>query len=224
LPVPNQVQEAKEVMIKNPDWANLARFADANATVDLNTVPSDRVVFMGNSITEGWLNDSTSFFYTKPYINRGISGQTTPQMLIRFNQDVVDLKPAAVVILAGINDIAGNTGPSTIEMIADNIKSMSHVADANDIKVIISSTLPADDFPWSPGKDPAPKVRELNKMLSAFASDNGFAYLNYYDSMAKDNGGMIDELTNDGVHVTPAGYKLMERMAQQSIDDVLRPE
>ena len=214
----------KEVMINNPDWANLDRFKEANATVNLNQIPDNRVVFMGNSITEGWLSDSTSFFYTKPYINRGISGQTTPQMLIRFKQDVIDLKPAAVVILAGINDIAGNTGPSTIDMIADNIQSMAHVANANQLKVIISSVLPADDFPWRPDMKPAPKVQSLNKKLSAFAAEQGFTYLDYYTSMSTEGGAMIDHFTNDGVHVTPRGYKHMEALAQKAIDSALSPQ
>ena len=208
-------------MINNPDWANLERFQEANATVDLNEIPANRVVFMGNSITEGWLSEKASFFYTKPYINRGISGQTTPQMLIRFKQDVIDLKPAAVVILAGINDIAGNTGPSTIDMIADNIQSMAHVANANQIKVIISSVLPADDFPWRPDMKPASKVKALNAQLSAFAAEQGFTYLDYYPSMSTDGGGMIDHFTNDGVHVTPRGYKHMEGLAQKAIDSTL---
>jgi len=208
-------------MISNPDWANLNRFKEANSTVDLDQIPNNRVVFMGNSITEGWLSDSTSFFYTKPYINRGISGQTTPQMLIRLQQDVVDLKPAALVILAGINDIAGNTGPSTIDMISDNIQSMAHIAHANQIKVIISSVLPADDFPWKADMDPAPKVRSLNNQLASFASEQGFTYLDYYPSMSTEDGAMLPHFTNDGVHVTPAGYKHMEGLAQQAIDSVL---
>jgi lysophospholipase L1-like esterase len=220
---PEKAVESKpEVVVeKNPDWPNLNRFKEANADVDMKTNPKNRVVFMGNSITEGWLKQKESFFYTKPYINRGISGQTTPQMLIRFNQDVIDLKPAAVVILAGINDIAGNTGPSTIEMIADNIESMAHLANANDIKVVISSVLPADDFPWRPGLEPAPKVKALNKLLSSFANENGFAYLNYYDSMSTSEGAMQEHLTNDGVHVTPEGYVLMQSLAEEVIDRVL---
>ncbi len=221
-PEKGQEKTPERVVEMNPDWPNLNRFAEANASVDMNNIPADRVVFMGNSITEGWLNQKESFFYTKPYINRGISGQTTPQMLIRFNQDVIDLKPAAVVILAGINDIAGNTGPSTIEMIADNIESMAHLANANGIKVIISSVLPADDFPWRPGLEPAPKVKALNTLLSSFALDHGFAYLNYYDSMSTSDGAMIDHLTNDGVHVTPEGYVLMQTLAQSAIDRVLK--
>ena len=145
-------------------------------------------------------------------------------MLIRFKQDVIDLKPAAVVILAGINDIAGNTGPSTIDMIADNIQSMAHVANANQLKVIISSVLPADDFPWRPDMKPAPKVQSLNKKLSAFAAKQGFTYLDYYTSMSTEGGAMIDHFTNDGVHVTPRGYKHMEALAQKAIDSALSPQ
>lgn len=221
---PKKTKEQKpEVVIEqNPDWPNLKRFKEANSSVDLNTIPGNRVVFMGNSITEGWLNEKESFFYTKPYINRGISGQTTPQMLIRFNQDVIDLKPAAVVILAGINDIAGNTGPSTIEMIADNIESMAHLAHANGIKVIISSVLPADDFPWRPGLEPAPKVQALNQSLYKFATENDFAFLNYYESMSTEEGAMLDHFTNDGVHVTPQGYVHMQSLAETVINRVLK--
>ncbi|MEM7110067.1 MAG: GDSL-type esterase/lipase family protein, partial [Bacteroidota bacterium] len=134
------------------DWPNLSKYQTENDSLGSPGAGKERVVFMGNSITEGWLlNDSLTFFQENGYVNRGIGGQTTPQMLIRFRQDVIQLQPAVVVILAGINDIAGNTGPSTLNMIMNNIKSMAELASSNHIKVIISSVLPARDFPWRPG-------------------------------------------------------------------------
>ena len=147
------------------DWANLARYKDDNTKLGLPKPGEKRVVFMGNSITEGWGNLNPDFFKGKPYVNRGISGQTTPQMLVRFRPDVINLKPAVVVILAGTNDIAGNTGPSTLEMIADNIYSMAEMAKANGIKVVICSVIPAFDYPWKPGLEPAEKIASLNEML-----------------------------------------------------------
>lgn len=158
---------------QEPDWPNLKQFQEKNAKVGLPAEGEDRVVFMGNSITIGWSQARPEFFKSKPYINRGISGQTTPQMLIRFRQDVVALQPKVVVILAGTNDIAGNTGPSTIEMIADNIKSMAEIAHANNIKVILSSTLPAYDYPWKPGLEPAEKIVSLNKMIQSYCQVRG---------------------------------------------------
>ena len=146
------------------DWAHLKKYEQSNSKLKKINEP-DRVVFMGNSITEGWSNFNKDFFINNPFVNRGIGGQTTPQMLIRFKPDVVNLNPKAVVILAGINDIAENTGPVTIENIAENIISMAEIAKANEIKVFICSTLPAIDFPWSPGMDPGPKVVKLNSIL-----------------------------------------------------------
>jgi len=204
------------------DWANLGRFKEANAKLALPTDSEKRVVFMGNSITEGWLQDSTSFFYIKSYINRGIGGQTTPQMLVRFRPDVINLKPSVVVILAGINDIAGNTGPSTIEMIADNLMSMAELAKAHDIKVVMSSVVPAFDFPWRPGMEPAPKVLELNKQLKAYADRTGIIYLDYFSAMVDDRDGLQEELTYDGVHPNMAGYKVMEPLAEEAIQKALR--
>jgi len=181
----------------------------------------DRVVFMGNSITEGWSNLCPEFFENSSHINRGIGGQTTPQMLVRFRADVVALNPAAVVILAGTNDIAGNTGPSTIEMIADNIKSMAEVAKANDIKVVLSSVLPAYDYPWKPGLKPAEKIVALNEILKAYANKNDHVYLDYFSEMADDRNGMIEKYTSDGVHVTEKGYKLMSGLAKKAIKQAL---
>ena len=144
------------------DWPNLARYKDENAKLGAPAANENRVVFMGNSITEGWVKMDSAFFYGRSYIGRGISGQTTPQMLIRFKADVIDLKPKVVVILAGTNDIAGNTGPSTLEMIEDNLSSMSVLAKAANIEVVLSSVLPVYDYPWKPGLQPAQKIITLN--------------------------------------------------------------
>ncbi|WP_281543138.1 SGNH/GDSL hydrolase family protein [Maribacter aestuarii] len=203
------------------DWANLGQFQEANSQIEDPAPNEDRVVFMGNSITIGWLNSRPDFFKDKPYINRGISGQTTPQMLIRFRQDVVDLKPKVVVILAGTNDIAGNTGPSTLEMIADNIKGMAEIAHANGIKVIISSTLPAYDYPWKPGLEPADKIVSLNKMLKDYAESKGHIYLDYFSAMADERNGLPKKYAADEVHPTVKGYKVMEPLVEEAINKAL---
>jgi lysophospholipase L1-like esterase len=176
---------------------------------------------MGDSITDGW-GRSAPFFPGKPYVNRGISGQTTPQMLLRFRQDVVALEPAAVVILAGTNDIAGNTGPSTLEMIQDNFKSMVEIARANGIAVVLASILPASDYPWKPGLDPGPKIAAVNKWMQAYAATNGLVYLDYYSAMVNDKLGLSPELAKDGVHPTPAGYAIMAPLAEKAIADALK--
>ena len=204
------------------DWANLERFKAENAKLQMPATGEKRVVFMGNSITEGWSNLYPAFFKDKPYINRGISGQTTPQMLIRFRPDVINLKPAVVVILAGANDIAGNTGPSTLEMIADNIYSMAELAKANGIKVVLSSVLPAYDFPWRPGMEPAPKIAALNKMIKAYAMQHGCVYIDYYSAMVDERQGLKAELTYDGVHPNEAGYKIMSPLAEKAIAEALQ--
>ena len=176
---------------------------------------------MGNSITEGWVKTYPEFF-SDHYVNRGISGQTTPQMLIRFRADVIDLKPAAVVILAGTNDIAGNTGPSTLEMIMDNLKSMTEIAKSNGIKVVLCSVLPAYDYSWRPGKEPNIKIPALNKMIKRYARKNGVIYVDYFSAMVDDKNGMKEELTNDGVHPTAAGYDVMQPIIEKAIKKALK--
>src|SRR5690606_5778754 len=156
------------------------------------------------------------------YINRGISGQTTPQMLIRFKQDVINLKPAAVVILAGINDIAENTGPTTPEAILDNLSGMVSLAKAHGIKVILCSVLPAYDFPWRPGLEPAPKVEHLNTLIKEFAEKNGVYYLDYYSSLVDERKGMKKAYARDEVHPTVEGYKVMEPLVEDAIRKVLK--
>src|SRR5665647_2458363 len=158
------------------DWANLKRYQDENAVVPVLGKTENRVVFMGNSITEQWKDKRPEFFVQNPYICRGISGQTTPQMLVRFRQDVIALQPKVVVILAGTNDIAGNTGPSTLEMIEDNLASMAEIAAANGIRVVLSSVLPVFDYPWKPGIEPAGKIVSLNAWIKTYCENKGFTY------------------------------------------------
>lgn len=204
------------------DWPNLAEFQEVNATLEAPKKGENRVVFMGNSITIGWINSRPEFFEGKPWINRGISGQTTPQMLVRFRQDVIDLKPKVVVLLAGTNDIAGNTGPSTIPMIMDNIKGMAEMAHANGIKVVLSSTLPAYDYPWKPGLEPATKIIELNKMIKSYCKKNGHVYLDYFSAMVDERNGLPKKYAEDEVHPTIEGYKVMEPLVEEAIAKILK--
>jgi acyl-CoA thioesterase I len=203
------------------DWAFLVRYRDANAALGDPKPGETRVVFMGNSITDAWAKSFPAMFPGKPYVGRGISGQTTPQMLVRFRQDVVALKPSVVVILAGINDIAGNTGPSTQAMIADNLMSMTEIAKANGIRVVLSSVLPAYDFPWRRGIGPAPKVVALNAWMKCYAAQAGAVYLDYYSKMVDARGGLSPEMASDGVHPTKAGYRIMAPLAEAAIQEAL---
>ena len=180
---------------------------------------------MGNSITEGWVQLSPSFFKGRDYINRGIGGQTTPQMLLRFRPDVIDLKPKVVIILAGTNDIAGNTGYTSLETIIGNIKSMAEIADSNGIEVIISSILPAIDYLWKPNLKPSIKIISINKALKSYAEKNDFIYLDYFSAMVDDKGGLkVPEYTaaDDLVHPNKAGYLVMEKLAEQAINTALK--
>ena len=170
------------------DFGGLERFKEADEMVAAPKPGEERVVFMGDSITQGWKLDES--FPGKPYINRGIGGQTTPQMVVRFRQDVIDLRPKAVVILGGINDIAGNTGPMTVEQTEENIASMADLASANGIRVVLCSVLPAFDFPWAPGLTPAPKVMEVNAWMKKEAAEKGYVYVDYYSAMSDERGGL----------------------------------
>jgi acyl-CoA thioesterase I len=202
------------------DFGGLERFKEANAMLTAPKPGEDRVVFMGDSITQGWKLDQS--FPGKPYINRGIGGQTTPQMVVRFRQDVIDLKPRVVVILAGINDIAGNTGPMTQEQTEGNIASMAELAKANGIRVVLCSVLPAFDFPWSPGLLPAPKVVAVNAWMKQYAAENHHVYVDYYSAMSDDRGGLPATLSTDGVHPLPPGYAIMTPLAEAGIEKALR--
>jgi len=208
---------AVALMAEAQDWANLNRFREENEKLAPARTCEDRVVFMGNSITAGWITQVPEFFSGRAYINRGISGQTTPQMLVRFRQDVIHLHPKVVVILAGINDIAGNTGPSTLEMIEDNLHSMTELAQANGIQVVLCSVLPAYDFPWRPGQEPAENVVELNRRIQAYASKVGAVYCDYFSAMADERNGLPKELSEDGVHPNKAGYAVMAPIVENAI-------
>ncbi|NNJ89661.1 MAG: acylhydrolase [Eudoraea sp.] len=202
------------------DWAQLKVFQEANQ--ELKMTPSkERIVFYGNSITIGWLHTVPSFFKDKPFINRGIGGQTTPQMLVRFRQDVLDLKPKVVLILAGTNDIAGNTGPMTLDEIMGNLRSMAELAMANNIEVILCSVLPASDYPWRPGLEPNRKIPALNTMIKEYTEQTTAHYLDYYSALVNDQNGMDSDLANDGVHPTKAGYEIMAPLAIKAIEKAL---
>jgi lysophospholipase L1-like esterase len=200
---------------KSQDWPNLSRYAGDNAKL---TTPVT-VVFMGDSITDAWIKRSPKFFADNPaYIDRGISGQTTPQMLIRFRPDVIALNPRAVVILAGTNDIAGNTGPMTLEMIEDNYASMAELAKAHGIKVIFCSVMPVSDYirPQTDRRPPA-RIFALNNWLQEYCAKNHLIYLDYYSHMLDGLGMLKKEITYDGLHPNEAGYAIMEPMAQNAI-------
>lgn len=220
----NGTEENSQELMEDYDWPNLNRYRDANEKLAPPADDEKRVVFMGNSITEGWLQIYPEYFIDKPYINRGIGGQTTPQMLVRFRADVIDLKPEAVVILAGTNDIAGNTGPSTLKMIENNIYSMADLARANGIRVILSSIPPAYDFPWRPGLEPAGKIMTLNDRIKTFAEKNNIIYLDFFSSLADERNGMKPEYSEDEVHPNREAYKVMSELAEEAIEKALSGE
>jgi lysophospholipase L1-like esterase len=204
------------VYAQNDDWPNLRKYRDSNAVAG-----TPQVVFMGNSITEGWKKYFPTQFPGKPYVNRGIGGQTTPQMLVRFRQDVIALKPKVVVILAGTNDIAGNTGPSTLEMIEDNLASMADLARSHGIQVVLCSVLPVYDYPWRPGLQPAPKIVALNAWMKRYADSTGSVYVDYHGAMRDARDGMRPELASDGVHPNEAGYQIMVPLVERGITTAL---
>ena len=223
------VAQAQNADCKN-DWPNLARYDNDNKTVAPPAKNEQRVIFMGDSITDSWDNPANGgFFPGKPYVNRGISGQTTPQMLIRFRRDVIELKPKVVVILAGTNDIAGNTGATTLEAIEDNLKSMAELATANGIRVVLASVMPVSDYEMRDGKPlvqtvrrPPDKILALNKWIHAFARANRHTYLDYFSAMVDDKGFLKDELSNDGLHPNLQGYAVMAPLAEAAINAALK--
>jgi lysophospholipase L1-like esterase len=201
------------------DWANLARYREANRALPARD--SRRIVFMGDSITEGW--GSQPFIHDNShFVDRGISGQTAPQMLVRFRSDVIALKPAVVHVMAGTNDIAGNIGAESEDEIFGYIVSMVELARANRIKVILASVPPAADFPWRPGLDPAPKIRSLNARLKAYATSHAIVYADYWRVMSSNDGGMKAQYSEDGVHPNPRGYEAMRLVTQAAIARPIR--
>ena len=205
------------------DFANLAHYRVANAALAVPAPGERRVVFMGDSITDGWgrWKGTGDFFPGKPYVNRGISGQTTPQMLVRFEQDVVHLYPAAVVILAGTNDTAGNTGPTTPEMIEDNLAAMAGIAKAEGIAVVLASITPAFRYPWKPEIEPVAPIKTVNNWMRQFCRRTGCTYLEFYSAMADDKGALLPEMTSDGVHPLAKGYAMMAPLAEAAIANAL---
>jgi lysophospholipase L1-like esterase len=213
------------------DWPALARYREANSRTATPAKDTQRVVFMGDSITDSWQNPKYGgFFPGKSYIDRGISGQTTPQMLIRFRPDVIALQPKVVVILAGTNDIAGNTGPMTLGAIEDNLTSMFDLAHANGIRVVLASLLPISDY--EKNKDgqliirtrqrPPEQIKALNEWMKKYAAAHGGIYLDYFSAMADDKGFLKEELSEDGLHPNQKGYNVMAPLAEQAIATALK--
>lgn len=227
-----QLARALTAVVRNDarlkDWAELGRYRDANRQVPSPSSADARVVFMGDSITDIWQQPRFGFFPGKPYVDRGISGQTTPQMLVRFRADVIDLKPKAVVILAGTNDIAGNTGPMTNEEIEANLESMAELAGAHRIKVVFASILPVSEHHvQSSGAPqttlrPMERIKALNEWLKTYAAAHGHVYLDYYSAMLDDKGLLRAELSEDDLHPNAKGYAIMAPLAQAAIDKALR--
>jgi lysophospholipase L1-like esterase len=219
---------AARLQTRLQDWPALARYREANAALTPPAKDEKRVVFMGDSITDFW--KLASYFPSRPYVNRGISGQTTPQMLIRFRPDVIALKPQVVVILAGTNDLAGNTGPMTLEAIEDNLASMFELARANGIRVVIASVLPVSDY--AKGRDgnpivqttrrPPEKIISLNEWLKKKAAADGLTYLDYFSAMVDEKGFLKGGLSNDGLHPNDKGYAVMQPLAEQAIAAALK--
>jgi lysophospholipase L1-like esterase len=214
---------ASRIAIFTDDFGQLARYREANANLKQPAAGEGRVVFFGDSITDLW--ELEEYFPGKPYINRGISGQTTPQMLVRFRQDVIDLRPKVVVILAGTNDIAGNTGPMRLEDIEDNYASMAELARAHGIRVVFSSVLPVHNYtPRSQdlfAQRSPQKILELNRWLKAYCAANNHVYLDYFSATVDDKGLLKRDLADDGLHPNAAGYKLMVPLAQAAIEKAL---
>jgi len=206
------------------DRDGLLRYAAANLALPPPAAGKPRIVLLGNSITDAWPKADPAFFESKTYeyVGRGIGGQTSPQLLVRFRQDVLGLHPAVVVILAGINDIAGNTGPYDPQATLHNIESMVELAQAHGIRVVLCSVLPAYDFPWRPGLAPAPKVLEINEKIKAYAAQQRATYLDYHTAMADSRQGLPPHLAKDEVHPTLAGYRIMEPLLEQAVATALK--
>lgn len=220
--LPEKPQNSVNVTIKiqlipNEDWANFKRYRKANKELKVPSDKPNRVVFMGNSITDKWATFHPDFFQENNFVGRGISGQTTAQMLLRFKQDVINLQPKAVVIHAGTNDIAGNRGPISVEQIAENIFSMAELAKVHHINVVLASVLPASSYSWSPSINPIEKISQLNSLIKEYAQKNNHVYLDYYSAMVDNKKGLKKELGRDTVHPNMNGYRIMEPMVKKAI-------
>ncbi len=213
-------QEKQYSELMEQDWANLKKYKAQHEKIQ-ETQDYPDVVFMGNSITEGWVNAQPEFFENNNYAGRGIGGQTTPQMLIRFVPDVIKLKPKAVVILAGTNDIAGNTGFSSVEMVTNNIQAMSQLALANDIKVILTSILPVYDYPWRPGLEPVEKIAKINSWIRKYAEQNHHTYLDLFTPLKDEKEGLPKRYSEDGVHPNLEGYQVMSPLTKKAIEKII---
>ena len=198
------------------DWRQLSYYQEANKLLKTSEKPIE-AVFFGDSITEGWPQFNPSFFDTNNFVGRGIGGQTTPQLLLRFRQDVLGLRPKKVILHAGINDIVENTCPISLEAIMETIKGMTEMAKANGIEMVLSAVLPANYFPWRPSNDPTHKVIALNQMIKAYAQENNLIYVDYYTPMVNDEKGLISTLGYDTVHPNKAGYDIMEGVLLKSL-------
>jgi lysophospholipase L1-like esterase len=215
-----QLQRAHQAL---NDWPNLGRYREANANTPPPAPGENRVVFMGDSITDGWGKGQAQFFPGKPYINRGISGQTTPQMLVRFRPDVIELKPKVVITLAGTNDLAGNTGTETLENIEDNLTSMSELAKANGIRVVLASVTPiCDSLRPQSARRPPQQIVALNDWIKSYTARNNFVYVDYYSAMVDSTGMLKQELTYDCLHPNDAGYAVMQPLAERGIAEALK--
>lgn len=211
-----QVMNELEQRLHN-DWAYLKCYEEENKKLAPPKAGENRVVFWGDSITENWKTFDPAFFTNKPYLDRGISGQTSPQMLVRFRQDVLNLQPKVLVIMAGTNDIAENTGPYAAENTMGNIITMTELATLHGIRVVLCSVLPAFDFPWRTGLQPAAKIVALNAMIHNYASNNGILYIDYYSSLVDERRGLKQTYSEDGVHPNLSGYKVMDVLVEGAI-------
>ena len=224
-------EKLKEDETELQDWANLTRYRESNTKLATTSAPERRVVFMGDSITDMWAEPQFGgFFPGKPYVDRGISGQTTPQMLIRFRPDVIALRPRVVVILAGTNDLAGNTGPMTLEEIEGNLASMAELARSNGIRVVLASVLPVSNYGHNVEGEPLDmrtnrppeKILALNAWVKKYAADKGHVYLDYFAATVDEHGLLKKELSEDGLHPNAAGYAVMGPLAEKAIEAALK--
>ena len=226
--LPALKERVNRVEARLKDWSQLSRYHEANTKLAPPAKNESRVVFTGDSITDGW--KLAEFFPGKPYVNRGISGQTTPQMLIRFRPDVIALQPKVVVILAGTNDLAGNTGPMTVAMIEDNLSSIAELARAHGIRMVLASVLPVSDYGHSrDGKPikqterrPPDQIKVLNEWIKRYAAENDHVYLDYFSAMVDDKGMLKAELSEDGLHPNAKGYAVMQPLAEQALTAALK--